>query len=111
MTEQNKKAKKKGFLKRHRKLAIFIKLIFVLIILACIVGAGAIVALFSNDDWAMSKDDLTLKIIDTIMSDQLALFKIFSNILLPSLLFIFSFLTLYHKKLFLYTFYYKFFKK
>jgi len=53
----------------------------------------------------------TIKIIDTIMSDQLALFKIFSNILLPSLLFIFSFLTLYHKKLFLYTFYYKFFKK
>ena len=65
--EQNKKTKKKGFWKRHRKLAIFIKLIFVLIILACIVGAGAIVALFSNDDWAMSKDDLTLKIIDTII--------------------------------------------
>ena len=68
--EQNKKAKKKGFWKRHRKLAIFIKLIFVLIILACIVGAGAIVALFSNDDWAMSKDDLTLKIIDTIIYDK-----------------------------------------
>ena len=33
-----------------------------------IVGAGAIVALFSNDDWAMSKDDLTLKIIDTIFA-------------------------------------------
>lgn len=68
--EQNKKTKKKGFWKRHRKLAIFIKLIFVLIILACIVGAGAIVALFSNDDWAMSKDDLTLKIIDTIIYDK-----------------------------------------
>ena len=68
--EQNKKAKKKGFWKKHRKLAIFIKLIFVLIILACIVGAGAIVALFSNDDWAMSKDDLTLKIIDTIIYDK-----------------------------------------
>ena len=67
--EQDKKTKKKGFWKRHRKLAIFIKLIFVLIILACIVGAGAIVALFSNDDWAMSKDDLTLKIIDTIIYD------------------------------------------
>ena len=68
--EQDKKTKKKGFWKRHRKLAIFIKLIFVLIILACIVGAGAIVALFSNDDWAMSKDDLTLKIIDTIIYDK-----------------------------------------
>ena len=68
--EQNKKTRKKGFWKRHRKLAIFIKLIFVLIILACIVGAGAIVALFSNDDWAMSKDDLTLKIIDTIIYDK-----------------------------------------
>ena len=68
--EQNKKTRKKGFWKRHRKLAIFIKLIFVLIILACIVGAGAIVALFSNDDWAMSKDYLTLKIIDTIIYDK-----------------------------------------
>ena len=68
--EQDKKTKKKGFWKRHRKLAIFIKLIFVLIILACIVGAGVIVALFSNDDWAMSKDDLTLKIIDTIIYDK-----------------------------------------
>ena len=68
--EQNKKTKKKGFWKRHRKLAIFIKLIFVLIILACIIGAGAIVAWFNNDNWAMSEKDLTLEFMDTIIYDK-----------------------------------------
>ena len=94
------------------------KIILVALVAATMIQAVPITAnAKTNNDTSKSivtqntVSDKTIKIIDTIMSDQLALFKIFSNILLPSLLFIFSFLTLYHKKLFLYTFYYKFFKK
>lgn len=71
-TENNKKekGKKKGFWKRHRKLALFLKICIILIILLIIIGAGAVVAIFANDDWSMSKDDLTLKSIDTIIYDK-----------------------------------------
>lgn len=68
--EKNKNKNKKGFWKRHRKLATFIKICFILIILLCIIGAGAVVALFNNDDWAISKNELELKFIDTIIYDK-----------------------------------------
>lgn len=69
-TNKKEKGKKKGFWKRHRKLATFIKICIILIILLCIVGAGAVVAIFTNDDWNMSKEDLTLKYTDTIIYDK-----------------------------------------
>lgn len=69
-TNKKEKGKKKGFWKRHRKLAAFIKICIILIILLCIVGAGAVVAIFTNDDWNMSKDELTLKYTDTIIYDK-----------------------------------------
>ncbi len=75
-TKQNNKAekhenkgKKKGFWKRHRKLALFIKLIIVLIILLIIIGAGVIVAIFSNDSWSLTKENLELNK-DTIIYDK-----------------------------------------
>ena len=68
--DKKEKGKKKGFWKRHRKLARFIKLCIILIVLLIVVGAGAVVAIFVNDDWSMSKDDLTLKSIDTIIYDK-----------------------------------------
>ena len=69
-TSKTEKGKKKGFWKRHRKLALFLKICIVLIILLIIVGAGAVVAIFTNDDWAMTKEDLTLKYVDTIIYDK-----------------------------------------
>lgn len=67
---KTEKGKKKGFWKRHRKLALFIKICLILFMLLAIIGAGAIVAIFNNDDWAMSKEDLTLKYEDTIIYDK-----------------------------------------
>lgn len=70
--KSNKKRtnKKKGFWKKHRKLALFLKICIILFILLIIVGAGAIVALFTNDNWGMNKDDLTLKSVDTVIYDK-----------------------------------------
>lgn len=70
--ESNKKTetKKKGFWKRHRKLAIFFKICIILFLILLIVGAGIIVAIFNNDEWAMTKEDLTLKYEDTIIYDK-----------------------------------------
>ncbi len=64
------KGKKKGFWKRHRKLALFLKIVIILSILLIIVGAGAIVAIFSSDNWTMSKEDLIFKSEDTIIYDK-----------------------------------------
>ncbi|MGN1300752.1 MAG: transglycosylase domain-containing protein [Clostridia bacterium] len=69
-TNKKKNQTKKGFWKRHRKLALFLKICVVLAILLAIIGAGAVIAIFSNDNWSMSKEDLTLKSIDTIIYDK-----------------------------------------
>ena len=68
--ETTKSGKKQGFWKRHKKFATFLKVMVVLFILVCIAGAGAIIALFNNDDWAMKKEDLTSKSVDTIIYDK-----------------------------------------
>ena len=64
------KGKKKGFWKRHRKLAIFLKIVIALIVLMIIVAAGAVIAILTSDNWTMTKDDLILKSIDTIIYDK-----------------------------------------
>ena len=69
-TNKKKNQTKKVFWKRHRKLALFLKICVVLAILLAIIGAGAVIAIFSNDNWSMSKEDLTLKSIDTIIYDK-----------------------------------------
>lgn len=68
--ETTKSGKEQGFWKRHKKFATFLKVMVVLFILVCIAGAGAIIALFNNDDWAMKKEDLTSKSVDTIIYDK-----------------------------------------
>ena len=67
---ENTKTKKKGFWKRHRKLALFIKIVIVLIILMCIAAAGAVIAIIKSDNWKITKEDLTLNSIDTIIYDS-----------------------------------------
>ena len=68
--ETTKLDRKQGFWKRHKKFATFLKVMVVLFILVCIAGAGAIIALFNNDDWAMTREDLTSKSVDTIIYDK-----------------------------------------
>ena len=75
--DKNNKAKKdkndpkaKGFWKRHRKLAIFIKVMIVLIVLLGIAGFGFIAYVLGTDDWAITKEDLTFKSTDTIIYDK-----------------------------------------
>lgn len=68
--ETTKSGKKQGFWKRHKKFATFLKVMVVLFILVCIAGAGAIIALFNNDDWAMKREDLTSKSVDTTIYDK-----------------------------------------
>ena len=67
---KKEKTKQKGFWERHRKFAIFLKISIVLCILLCIAVAGTIVAIFNNDKWDLSNQDLILKFEDTIILDN-----------------------------------------
>lgn len=67
---KNGKGKKKGFWQRHRKLAMFIKIMIFLIVLVIIIGAGAVIAIFNSDNWSMTKEDLIFKSEDTIIYDK-----------------------------------------
>lgn len=69
-TNKNGKSKEKGFWKRHRKLATFLKIVIFLIILLVIIGAGAVIAIFNSDNWNMTKEDLIFKSEDTIIYDK-----------------------------------------
>lgn len=68
---QNKesKSKKKGFWKRHTKLAKFLKILIAIILLLFIVGVGIIVAIFNSDQWNMTEKDLTYDNINTTIYD------------------------------------------
>ena len=67
---QNKNGKKKGFWKRHRKLAIVLKVLITLFILMMIIGAGAIIAIVTSDKWDVTEDDLKFTSEDTIIYDK-----------------------------------------
>ena len=67
---KKEKGKKNGFWKRHRKLAIVLKVLIILFLLMCIVGAGIVIAILTTDTWDLSADDLSLKSIDTIIYDK-----------------------------------------
>ena len=61
---------KNGFWKRHRKLAIVLKVLIILFLLMCLIAAGIVIAIFTTDTWDISAEDLTLKSIDTIIYDK-----------------------------------------
>ncbi|MGN1327020.1 MAG: transglycosylase domain-containing protein, partial [Clostridia bacterium] len=67
---KNGKGNKKGFWQRHHKLAIFLKIMIFLIVLLVIIGVGAVIAIFTSDNWTMTKDDLIFKSEDTIIYDK-----------------------------------------
>ena len=67
---KKEKGKKNGFWKRHRKLAIVLKVLIILFLLMCIVGAGIVIAILTTDTWDLSAEDLALKSIDTIIYDK-----------------------------------------
>lgn len=63
------KTKKKGFWKRHKILAKFLKIVIILCLLLFIVGVGIIVAIFNSDKWNMTESDLTYDNINTVIYD------------------------------------------
>lgn len=63
------KTKKKGFWKRHKILARFLKIVIILCLLLFIVGVGIIVAIFNSDQWNMTESDLTYDNINTVIYD------------------------------------------
>ncbi len=69
-TNKKEKNKKNGFWKRHRKLAIVLKVLIILFLLMCIIGAGIVIAIFTTDNWDLTAEDLALKSIDTIIYDK-----------------------------------------
>ena len=77
-TAQNKKTnknmKKKGkFSERHPKLMIFIKLIIILILLLCVIGAGIVAAMFFGvfgDDFEITKEDLVIGSANSVVLDR-----------------------------------------
>ena len=69
-SNKKEKGKKNGFWKRHRKLAIVLKVLIILFLLMCLVAAGIVIAIFTTDTWDISAEDLTLKSIDTIIYDK-----------------------------------------
>ena len=69
-SNKKEKGKKNGFWKRHRKLAIVLKVLIILFLLMCLIVAGIVIAIFTTDTWDLSADDLALKSIDTIIYDK-----------------------------------------
>ena len=63
------KTKKKGFWKRHKILAKFLKIVIILCLLLFIVGVGIIVAIFNSDKWNMTESDLIYDNINTVIYD------------------------------------------
>ncbi len=63
------KTKKKGFWKRHKLLAKFLKIVIILCLLLFIIGVGIIVAIFNSDQWNMTESDLTYSNVNTVIYD------------------------------------------
>lgn len=69
--KQNKKTIKKHI--KHPKLRMFIKIMVILFLLLCIIGAGIIAAMFYGlfgDDLSITKDDLIIGASNTIIVDK-----------------------------------------
>jgi len=69
-TRKKQKGKKNKFSKRHPKLMMFIKIMIVLFLLLCVVGAGIIAGLFFGlfgDDFEISKDQLKIGAANSIV--------------------------------------------
>ena len=70
---KTKKKKKSKWSDKHPKLSIVIKIIIVLFLLACVIGAGIIAAIFFGlfgDDFKISKDDLIIGIANSVVVDK-----------------------------------------
>ena len=68
--EVNKKGKKKGI---NPKVKIALKILIIIILLACVVGAGIITAMFFGvfgDDFEITKDELVVGSSNTIVLDK-----------------------------------------
>ena len=62
-TKKMKKVKKQ---KKHPKLRKFIKIFIILCILLFLTGMGVFAAIFFGDTWSITKEDLTIKMQNSI---------------------------------------------
>lgn len=70
-SKQNKKTRKRQI--KHPKLRMFIKIMIILFLLLCIIGAGVVAAIFYGlfgDDLSITKDDLIIGASNTIIVDK-----------------------------------------
>lgn len=65
-TEKYSKKDTKKSNKKHPKLRLAIKIIIIVLILLCLIGIGVFAAIFFSDKWEISKDDLVIKMQNSI---------------------------------------------
>ena len=72
-SKEKKKNKKAKWSDKHPKLSLFIKIIIILFLLLCVVGAGIIAAVFFGlfgDDFKISKDELIIGVANSVVVDK-----------------------------------------
>ena len=70
---KNTKGKNGKWSEKHPKLSMAIKIVIILILLLCVIGAGAIAAVFFGlfgDDFQISKDELIIGIANSVVLDK-----------------------------------------
>ena len=68
--KKNKKEKNVEKKKKHSKLKKFIIIFIVICILLCLAGIGVFAAIFFGDTWNMTKDDLVIKMQNSVTYDK-----------------------------------------
>ncbi len=72
-SKNSKNGKKIKWSERHPKLSMALKIIVIIILLLCVIGAGVIAAIFFGlfgDDFKITKEDLTIGIANSVVVDQ-----------------------------------------
>ena len=68
---KNEKKKGEGKPKKKRsKFKKFLKIFIIIFILLCLIGIGVFAAIFFGDTWNMTKDDLVIKMQNSVTIDK-----------------------------------------
>src|SRR5699024_4699260 len=69
----SKKGKKDKFSARHPKLMMFIKIMIILFLLLCVIGAGVVAGIFFGlfgDDFEITKEELQIGVSNSVVVDS-----------------------------------------
>ena len=72
-TKKSKKNKEGKFSNRHPKLMMFIRIMILIILLLCVIGAGVVAGVFFGlfgDDFEITKDELKIGMANTVIVDK-----------------------------------------